>query len=170
EGCLSPTSSRLSTDSIGKPVILYDKFGCGVIAMSHEDHVFTFNSPVPGSDNACLKILRTWKVIDWCQSETQRNPYTFQQVIKVINKQAPTITSSTAKDSCAQLATCSDSIAPILTAIATDDCTGALAWTYSIDLGNNGSFNIVRSGNGNNINATQKLPLGIHRIVYTFRD
>jgi hypothetical protein len=170
EGCLSPGNPKLSTDSIGKPIILYDRFGCGVIAMTSEDHVFTINTPTPGSNNACLKILRTWKVIDWCQPRSQYSPYTFQQVIKVINRQAPTISSSVARDSCAELASCNDSIAPILTALATDDCSGSLSWTYSIDLGNNGSFDIVRNGSGSSINATQKLPLGTHRIIYTFRD
>lgn len=169
-GCLSPGSPRLSTDSIGKPVILYDRFGCGIIAMSHTDHVFSINTPVAGSNNACLKILRTWKVIDWCQDDVKRDPYTFQQVIKVINTVPPTLGTIVTKDSCAQLASCTDSITHTLTAAATDDCSGTLAWTYSIDLGNNGNFDIVVSGSGGTINATRKLPLGRHRIVYTFRD
>ncbi len=170
EGCLSPTSSSLSPDSIGRPVILYDRFGCGVIAMTPVDEVFAVNTPLGGTNNACLKILRTWKVIDWCQPRSVSRPYIFRQVIKVINKKAPTIDTAIGKDSCAQLASCTDSIAPILTASASDDCSGTLAWSYDIDLGNNGSFDISRNGSGNSINATQKLPLGSHRIIYTFRD
>ena len=139
--------------------------------MSHEDHVFSINTPVAGSDNACLKILRTWKVIDWCQKSTQQAPYTYQQIIKVVNKQAPVIGTVVTRDSCAVLPTCTDSILHTLTATASDDCSGSLAWTYSIDLGNNGgAFDIVVNGTGSTINATRKLPLGNHRIIYTFRD
>jgi hypothetical protein len=169
-GCLNPSSPKLSPDSIGKPVILYDRFGCGVIAMTPSDEVFTINSPVSGSQNACLKILRTWKVIDWCQPASQGTPWIFKQVIKVINSTPPTVTSE-ARDTCLEIAGCSGTGKTTLTASATDDCSGILAWSYSIDAGNNGSFDITNAGSGNTINASNlDLPIGTHRIVYTFRD
>lgn len=173
-GCASPTSPELSVDSTGKPVILYNRFACGVIAINHKDEVYTINSPLAGTNNSCLKILRTWSVIDWCTQGSTANPYTYQQIIKVENKIPPVVTSE-ARDTCLQLTGCTGTGRTRLGARATDDCTGNMSWTYSIDAGNNGGpingYDIVRSGTGDFINLdTLDLPLGRHRIVFTFRD
>ena len=40
--------------------------GCGQIAVDYEDQV------VRRVDSACMKILRTWTIIDWCQFEIIR--------------------------------------------------------------------------------------------------
>jgi hypothetical protein len=173
-GCVSPNSPQLRPDSTGRPEILYNRFACGVIAINSKDEVYTLNTPLAGSNNSCLKILRTWSVIDWCTPSSVTNPYTFQQIIKVENKVAPVVT-SVAQDTCLQLTGCTGTGRTRLGATATDDCTGNMSWTYSIDAGNNGGpmngYDIVRSGTGNSISLdTLDLPLGRHRIVFTFRD
>ena len=176
EGCTDPNSPALSPDVLGKPIILYDRFSCGNIAMSPKDEVFTFNSPLPGSAQACLKIKRTWTVIDWCQQGSVSRPWTFIQIIKVENNFAPRISRAIALDSCITSAICDTLVRTRLEASATDDCTGNMSWTYSIDINNNNAgplngFDIVKTGTGTSINASNELlPLGTHRIVYTFRD
>ena len=55
-GCVSDTDP----DHTGWPVFANDD-DCTQLAMAYEDLVFS------QVDGACLKILRQWRVIDWCQ-------------------------------------------------------------------------------------------------------
>ncbi|MCB0646840.1 MAG: T9SS type A sorting domain-containing protein [Saprospiraceae bacterium] len=177
EGCTDPASPSLTPDGLNsKPIVNYSGFGCGNIAMNSKDEVYTFNSPVSGSAQACLKILRTWSVIDWCQPSSVRSPWTFKQIIKVNNSIPPKIDSSFAASICLFIDGCDGTGSTDLRAFASDDCTGNLSYTYSIDLDNDNAgplsgYDIVKSGTGGFINASKEvLPIGTHRIVYTFRD
>ena len=69
----------------GMPEIIGDV--CSDILVSYEDEIFTQDS------DACIKIFRTWKVIDWCQydSGTGAGVWTNLQVIKLSNNVPPTI-------------------------------------------------------------------------------
>ena len=62
---------------------------CGMIGVSHQDKLLDLNAP------ACFKIIRTWKVIDWCQFDPNSNStagyWEYNQVIKVIDDEAPVI-------------------------------------------------------------------------------
>jgi len=62
----------------GEPVIFSDN--CNQIAVTYEDSRFDFTE-----GGACYKILREWKVIDWCQydPETGKGLWSYTQVIKV---------------------------------------------------------------------------------------
>ncbi|MDX1409420.1 MAG: hypothetical protein R3330_14835, partial [Saprospiraceae bacterium] len=44
---------------VDEPVLFDDN--CNLIGVDYDDEIFTF------VDGACMKILRTWTVIDWCQ-------------------------------------------------------------------------------------------------------
>jgi uncharacterized repeat protein (TIGR01451 family) len=65
----------------GEPVILDD--GCSLIGVSHEDTRFDF------AEGACFKILREWKIIDWCQfnANTGYGLWTYTQTIKVADNE-----------------------------------------------------------------------------------
>jgi hypothetical protein len=67
----------------GEPIINSD--ACNLIGVTYEDTRFEI------SDGACYKILRDWKVIDWCQynSQTGHGLWSYTQVIKVHDKDAP---------------------------------------------------------------------------------
>ncbi len=67
----------------GEPIINSD--ACNLIGVTYEDTRFEI------SDGACYKILRDWKVIDWCQynSQTGYGLWSYTQVIKVHDKDAP---------------------------------------------------------------------------------
>ncbi|MEO1626178.1 MAG: T9SS type A sorting domain-containing protein [Bacteroidota bacterium] len=58
---------------------------CSLIATSFEDRVFTF------IDSSCVKIFRTWEVIDWCRFDAGLTPFSWQweQVIKLQNLEGP---------------------------------------------------------------------------------
>ncbi|HRG34400.1 MAG: hypothetical protein JNK69_04865 [Saprospiraceae bacterium] len=169
--CFDP--NILTPERTGRPkAINEDK--CDLLGYSWEDHVFRF---VNGSD-ACYKIIRKWKAIDWCQfvynSATRQYEYvtaTHEQIIKVNNLVDPTITGVFTDTTFCTLDSCFNGPA-VLTADLSDDCTpgSELAWEYLIDLDNNGIYDIVSSGIGNRINASGRYKLGNHTIKFVVED
>ena len=144
-------------DSSSAPKITED--ACDMVAMRYVDQVFPFTT-----NGACYKIIRTWTVIDWCQTGTA-NTWTHEQEIKVMDNIKPTIT-STVQD---RLVCTYDNLCLAgnitLTASATD-CTPAaeLKWTYTVTR-NGVSF---RTGNTNN--ASGSYPIGKYRVRFTVED
>jgi hypothetical protein len=69
--------------SVVEPIVYDDN--CGLIGVTYSDTRFDF------VDGACYKILREWKVIDWCQYDvsTGEGLWTYTQVIKVIDSNGP---------------------------------------------------------------------------------
>ena len=61
---------------------------CELLATSHTDQVFTVAAP------ACFKIVRTWKVINWCTYQPGGTTGLWQgtQIITVMDNTAPTFT------------------------------------------------------------------------------
>ena len=139
---------------------------CAQLAASHEDIVFNF------ADNVCVKILRKWTVVDWCQ----KNPFipgsgewSYTQLIMLNNTDAPDFLKgcSPADLTISQVGECRANVK--VTAVAEDDCTPdeKLEWTYSIDEGNNGSVE-VSNASGNSVN--RDFPYGTHKITWTVKD
>ncbi|MBK8829716.1 MAG: T9SS type A sorting domain-containing protein [Saprospiraceae bacterium] len=82
DGVIWPCDVLLTTcpddlGNTGEPIILDD--GCSTIGMTHEDTRYDF------VDGVCYKILREWKIIDWCQfdANTGYGIWTYVQAIKV---------------------------------------------------------------------------------------
>ncbi|MBK8371021.1 MAG: T9SS type A sorting domain-containing protein [Saprospiraceae bacterium] len=131
---------------------------CANIAISKTDQVF-YETP-----EACIKILRTWRVINWCNYDPVSGPlWERTQTIKLMGSDAPRfttpcddITIDDTDNDCQQRVT--------LSATAEDACTDAnnIRYRWSIDRGNNTS--IDTSGNGNNLSLI--LPVGIHRVNF----
>jgi len=59
---------------------------CRWIGRSYKDQVFFVNS-------SCRKIMRTWKLIDWCNEHGSNNSgsWTHVQIIKVVNSERPQV-------------------------------------------------------------------------------
>lgn len=55
---------------------------CRLIGKSYSDMVFTVNK-------SCKKIMRTWKLIDWCDNNGFGTQWTHNQIIKIINDERP---------------------------------------------------------------------------------
>lgn len=168
DGCDDPNSDDYLPSITGRPIFTQDQ--CDLVGADYDDKIFTFNNPI---GEACFKIIRTWTVIDWCQfSQGNYYEWTYQQIIKVHNKIKPTIVSSCArKETCTFDADCISGFIE-LTARATDDCTALLAWTYKVDIDNDGDFDAgyTHSGIGNDVDASGEYPIGSHRILWTFED
>lgn len=159
-GCLDD----IDPDNLPGPTL--NEGSCSLVSSYSEDQVFNFAG-------ACMKILRKWTVIDWCQYD-ENNPtlgegwWEHTQVIKLNNDVAPEFLPGTCSNrtECIYGDNCRGSVT--LTALATDDCTPAenLVYSYRIDFDNDGSFNT--SGNGNSV--TRTYAPGVNRIVWTVED
>ena len=172
DGCDNPNDAVFHPSNLpainGFPVLGQDK--CDLVGYDWKDHVFRFNN---SQGEACFKIIRKWKVIDWCQFyQGEYASWSYDQVIKVHNTTRPTITSDCGPVStCTFDQTCSAGYIE-LTSTATDDCTTELKWSARIFPFNGSSFDpgLSRSGTGNTANASGVYPVGTHRVVWHFED
>jgi hypothetical protein len=78
-------SGQLTPEDLESAPIIFDD-NCSLIATTYSDVRFDF------VDGACFKILRTWKVIDWCHFDlnTGEGIWEYTQVIKVLDDGAAT--------------------------------------------------------------------------------
>ncbi len=138
-----------------KPVV--DNVTCRDIGISHTDQLF-YNVP-----EACVKILRTWRVIDWCSYPNAQVIAENTQTIKLTGSGGAQFTGCTNKTFDSDPGKCDKEVT--LTATATDDCTDAedLKYIWSLDLGKNNS--VDASGTGNSF--TRVLPAGTHKVTFT---
>ncbi|MBK7340676.1 MAG: HYR domain-containing protein [Saprospiraceae bacterium] len=170
--CGANTDPAHFRDTFGYPIIL-DRT-CALIGISFEDHVFNFIQDT----NLCFKVLRKWKIIDWCQLtyDQDNNPiiptWTHEQVIKVHNKLPPKML-----DDCEPLTICVSDDNCLkglarLRHIAEDDCTpdSLLRSGFKLDLYNNGLFDSTYFQLGNRISVDIELPLGEHEFFWFFED
>lgn len=145
-----------------RPVILDE--GCSQISFTYSDVIFQY------TEEACAKILRTWKVIDDCVYVPYSNVgyWEYTQVIKVQNSTKPNfITGCTPSDfTITQQSNCTARIQA--TASAIDDCTSPddLEYTYKVDEDNNGSTDFT--GTGNSINRV--VSFGTHKVIWEVED
>lgn len=151
-------------DRTGYPTTSHDD-NCSLVAVDYEDIQFNF------VDGACLKILREWTVIDWCQyTENDANSsgiWHHTQVIKLHNSVAPTITGDCQdKTFCGYGPECSGEVTLIQKGI--DDCTAVedIEWVYRIDAFDDGTTDAA----GNSKDASGNYPFGTHRIYWEAED
>ena len=145
---------------------------CDLIGITYEDVVF------PIIQGACFKILRTWKIIDWCQYEQYGaiidsvNYWEHVQVLKVVNAFGPVFTTDQPTIELCNNFDCGGLYVELIQR-AEDDCTPGelMQHAYAVDLNNNGTIDIGPTiGLGDEINASGVYPLGHHRIIYSFED
>lgn len=164
------TETILDPDIYGRPVFEEDG-ECNLVGMSFEDETYYLNNT---SGDACFKVIREWKVINWCDLydddgnvRERRN----RQIFKFNNKVAPVIENLVDIDTCSYDIDCEVGTV-ILKANASDDCTlsGNLRWEYRIDYDKDGVYEVIKVGNGDMIDASGVHPLGDHSILYIFED
>ena len=145
-----------------------DEDFCDLVGITYTDQTFDFSN----SNEACYKILRTWKIINWCRFDSsQFGQWTHEQVIKVNDDVAPIITSSCAPLEMPIFDNC-DTGYINLVATGTDSCTEdiVLRWEYHIDYFNDGITDVSDSGFGSMIDASRFVPLGDHNVRWVFED
>jgi hypothetical protein len=154
-----------------------DDDACTQYGISYKDHVFEIQ------DSACYKILREWKVIDWCMLEAfpgtplENAIRSHTQVIKIMNTVAPVITCPENITVCSFQEVCSTGETLTRTATATDDCTATAdlfwRWQYFQNVGNASTFvtaNATPTATGLGASVTRNFPVGTHVIRYVVED
>ncbi len=143
---------------------------CSSLEATYTDDEYSFAQS--GSD-ACKKILRNWTVRDACLEGTAGYaPRTYQQTIKVINSQGPTINSG-CDDVVVETSNCKDAKVGILSR-ATDDCTdeksinGKILIDFNSD--GNGLFDLDIPGFDNEIKDSITFEIGSHFVLLDFVD
>lgn len=146
-------------------IVQTDDDFCSLVAITYKDQVFNI------VEDACIKILRKWSVVDWCTFDDDK-PYSsgyweHTQVIKLVNTDAPEF-----EDDCVALDFCSYGHCEgqiEFIKVAHDDCTPdeLLRWEHHIDLYNDGVFDEygIKSND-----ASGTYPDGIHRIAWRVED
>ena len=144
-----------------RPVLSDDV--CDFVAVTYKDTYLPIQAP------ACVKILRKWIVIDWCQAEdnadpTQEGPgvWHYVQVIKVMNSTDPVFDSVDGPAVVDNFSASCGSTPVTFTAQASDDCTDESDLTYTY------AFNTGLSGNGKT--ATGAFADGSYSVTFTVAD
>lgn len=153
---------------------------CNVMGYTYKDDVFEV------ANDACYKILRRFKVIDWCDSDGdgQMNTWEHTQVIKVIDEDAPKLRDCTNQE----FPVGQDCMAEvILTNFAEDDqaCgTQKLKWTVRVDLWANGDYDLefselktgafylapLNNGQTVTVRLPEKVGIGTHKVHWSVAD
>jgi hypothetical protein len=166
---------NLDPDDYGRPIIMEDQ--CDKVGVGFEDCVFSI---LDTAETACFKVLRKWKVTDWCQFEGgQYKTWVYDQVIKFQNTNAPSFTNGTCNDQ--EICSYDGECGPVqvqLVANAEDDCTpdDELVYRYFIDVDSDGTYELNQDNNpfadfpGVGNNATGSYPVGTHRILWEVED
>ncbi len=156
---------------------------CELVAVEYIDEIFDV---VP---DACYKIIRTWKVLDWCKYNPSANNteggivlnnnprhlrddgdgyFIVKQVIKVIDNEKPHFYSCP-KDTviCSMAEDCNNNPVSI-TKLAYDGCAkpDQLKYEWKLDITANGTYDI--SGSTPTMNVS--VPLGKHRVWFKVTD
>lgn len=112
----------------GEPT--YNNVPCARVDATFDDQVFEI------ADSACVQIVRTWTVIDWCiyDPATDYGRWSQVQVIRVDNVVAPTLAACNDTTVCTYAQDCGPALYEYII-LATDDCTAPLdmQYTWSID-------------------------------------
>ena len=97
---------------------------CSQLGRTYDEWEFDF-------DAGCKKVVRQWKIVDWCQPETVLNPWMWEQVIKVIDSDGPSIEAGPF-NFCITAEDCNEAVRMV--AFATDNCaTGEqLRWDWEV--------------------------------------
>jgi hypothetical protein len=126
---LSPDSLPYSPVNYAFPEFLDNN--CSLIGVNYEDQVFDVAEP------ACYKIVRTWRVIDWCVFDPQNDPglgiWEHEQIIKVIDNSPPVVTCPFSRFVKILDPFCYDTVSIPLPQVV--DCSPDLSFEISSELG-----------------------------------
>lgn len=164
EGCIEEEIKPENLPA-GKRFPTFNENRCTEVEVDYEDVVFQI------VENACVKILRTWTVIDFCKFNpinAQSGRFTHTQVIKVLSTDGPAIIEGCRDQDViiSDLGNCASNVR--ITASAEEGCTKAedLRWHYELDQDNDGVG--VIEGNGSEFN--RNLDAGTYKITWYVSD
>ncbi len=171
-GCMNPND--IDTAVSGVPKFIAEN-ECNLVGFDYTDEVYKFFD----ANVACFKVVRKWRVIDWCQFTKDKSganvypQWKWDQVIKIIDNVDPTFATLPPADTsfCSYDPNCKNG--PVrLVATGSDNCTpgSELRWEYHLDLNCDNIYDETKSGLGDSIIIDKDLPLGSHCIKFIFED
>lgn len=148
----------------------YDIGFCDQVAHTFHDDTFRFDP------YACIKILRNWKVIDWCiyepNSGSNAGLYEHTQIFMIVDKTAPQVLECSDKPMVALNSDCSANV--VFEKSAEDNNCGnnsELKWIFELDINNDWITDTVMTVYGNNPKIEFKsLPVGTHKARWKVFD
>ncbi|MFK7936822.1 MAG: T9SS type A sorting domain-containing protein [Saprospiraceae bacterium] len=155
-------SGEVDPDLTGRPIFNTD--GCDEIYSTYKDEVFT------DLEDACLKVLRQWTVLNWCEyGVADTSEWVHYQVIKFTDNTAP-IFNCQDREICNDGSECSAVVD--VSADVTDNCMGEaqldFVWMVDIFADDRSDSGLNVRGSGQNVNNVY--PNGTHRITYFATD
>lgn len=162
---------RIDLDTIqsGYPVINDD--ACALVQVTKNDEIFHFNH-----GGVCAKVLRKWKVIDWCKYNPLFQPhpylpangyYTYTQEIKVFDTIAPVLFGI--QDTIVGIQTPNCEPGQVnLPSVGATDCGSNDKISFRFEVDYHGDLSIDQTGKGPN--ASGVYPVGRHIIYYYAKD
>jgi hypothetical protein len=149
---------------------IYDVGFCDQVGHTFKDDTFRFDQ------NACIKILRNWKVLDWCvyhpNSYSTNGMYPHTQVLMIIDKIPPKIENCKNRIVKAMNSDCTANA--VFTQSATDNNCGTNSgqkWIFEMDIHNNCKLDTTITINSANPNIPlSNLPTGTHLINWKVYD
>ncbi len=137
----------------------WNQRACSMIGISYKDDVFYFGDPHGSA--GCRKIVRTWKVIDWCQYSPNSNQGLWMkaQVIKIEDKRAPEFVNCPAAFEVGVNNSCDGAVVSFPIPVAVDNCNSTPRVT------NNSQFS-----NQKGADASGFYPLGSHDVRFLAED
>ncbi|MFZ1790223.1 MAG: T9SS type A sorting domain-containing protein [Saprospiraceae bacterium] len=134
---------------------------CADLAVSYTDEYYTV-------DNACQKILRYWRVINWCDyNPNDKNYYTHTQKILVQDNVGPVFISGCVdRTIVSKEGDCEEEVHHRVE--AHDECTpdNKLKYSWEVDLFSNQTIDRVGVGPA----VSEKYPVGKHRMIFRVID
>lgn len=154
------TAEQITPEYLNSKPIFINKV-CAELAVSYTDEYYT-------ADNVCQKIIRTWRVINWCDYNPNSKEYfTHTQVILVKDTEGPRFISGCVdRTIVSKEGDCEEEVHHRVE--ATDNCTPSnrLKYTWEVDL--NSDQTIDRVGTGPAV--SQIYPSGRHRMIFRVVD
>ncbi|MBK8636338.1 MAG: HYR domain-containing protein [Saprospiraceae bacterium] len=162
---LHPDSLAKIDIKYGRPIINHG--GCDLIGVHYDDKLYTVADGGPGN---CQKVLRTWKILNYCDGNGSTIVREMIQIIKLSNTIAPKINALPDSLKFSTFNCFTDVIN--LNASATDDCTApeSLIWKYRIISQETGKEIKTGTSQGPSISISPTLSVGFYKIIWTVTD
>ena len=168
-------------DSLAADSLSIENFGCDQFAVSVQDQYFSISN-----DTVCFKIVRTYKVINWCYYDPYQDPvkvptdpqgawidetfsnyhgaFEYQQIIKIHDDTPPVLSYPFTHEFCSYDSLCETGnvFVPVM---IEGECSDYFDIVYHLDI--NADYTIDQSGEGF---FDGVLPMGPHKIHYSIQD
>ncbi len=149
----------------GEPVV--NEVGCSQYGIGYTDRYFIALNP---TNDYCMKIERTWSVLDWCRDPRAENLLSRKQVILVTDNEAPSINE---RDTLFATVNASGRARVLFRNSASDCVAGqALEWDYVLRNASNAIIaqDTLAPKTTGEVSFVSELTVGTYRLTWVAKD